>query len=622
MSSRPMQPPLTASEIDDAQRRVDLLRRRALEARAEMQTLLDDTLREVQRVLQDLRIKDEILASSREMLDAEQRRYQELFDLAPDAYVVTDRFGAIRQANRAASALFRVPGTELVGQSLAERVHEAERKAFQRQLLRLSRGERIEDWEIRLRGCGEDPVHAAVTVTAADDPHGTHLGHRWLIRDVTERRRAEEAALRLIEEQAHRAHAEAAHRRATFLAEAGQVLAGSLDYGTTLANVARLAVPRVADSCIVYVVEEDGQVRRPGAAHVDPDKEARLHALLRTRPFDSDSPARPVARVLRTGEPEVIPEVAAEPESLALDADELRELRDLAPRSLMVVPLVARGRVLGAISLGWGEAGRCYTPESLPLAQELAGRAALAIDNARLYTAAQQASQAKSEFLSSMSHELRTPLNVALGFADLLLLGVPEAIPASAREHVERIRTASQHLLQLVEQVLTFSRIEALRETVSPAAVDLAAIAGETAALVEPLAREKGLSLTVRVPAGRIVVRSDPAKLRQILLNLLANAVKFTEAGEVVLVAREERERIALEVRDTGRGIPAEHLERIWEPFHRVEEPGEGRPGGTGLGLAIVRRLTHLLGGGVRVESARGQGSTFTVDLPVDCGAP
>ncbi len=604
---------LTPQELESAQRRIEALRKRAQEARAEMESLLDDALGEVQRVLQDLRMKDEILASSQQMLDAEQQRYEELFDLAPDAYLVTDRMGAVQQANRAAAALFRVPEARLVGRSLSAFVEAGERKAFQRQLLRLSRGERVEDWEIRLQ---DGDVHAAVTVVSGEDGHGARLGHRWLIRDVTQRRRAEEAALRLIEEQAHRAHAEAAQRRAAFLAEAGQVLAESLDHETTLANVARLAVPRVADSCVVYGVAEEGQVRRLGASHVDPEKERRLHALLRSRPFDPDSPERPVARVLRTGGPEVIPEVAAEaglPDGGG---------RDLAPRSLIVVPLVARGRVLGAISLGWSEEGRGFTPESLPLAQELAGRAALAIDNARLYTAAQQASEAKSEFLASMSHELRTPLSVTLGFADLLLLGVPEGVPDSARSHVEHIRTASQHLLQLVEQVLTFSRIDALRETVAPATVDLAEVAGETAALIEPLAAARGLALSVRMPEGMASIRTDPARLRQVLFNLLANAVKFTDRGEVALEARQERGRVVLEVRDTGRGIPADHLERIWEPFHRVEETGAETPGGTGLGLAIARRLARLLGGDVRVDSAPGRGSTFTVDLPADCGAP
>jgi signal transduction histidine kinase len=410
---------------------------------------------------------------------------------------------------------------------------------------------------------------------------------------------------RLAEQQAARLlHAEAGREREAFLAQAGEVLAGSLDYATTLATVARLCVPRVADSCIVYLVEEDGRVERLAAAHRDPDRERALHAHLERRPFDPDSMLGPVARALRTGEPELIPDVAATWHGGEADAH-------TAPRSLMVVPLKLRDRVLGALSLGWDAQG-AYAADALWLARKLADRAALAVENARLHREVRRALEVKSDFLAAMSHEFRTPLTAILAYAEFLVAGIPEPIADVPRGHAERILQAAQHLTHLVEQVLTLSRIEAERDAVHPAAVDVAALARDTAALVEPLARQKGLALRVVLPAGEPTLRTDADKLRQVLINLLGNAVKFTARGEVRLVLRTADSRAVVEVHDTGPGIAPEVIERIWEPFWQAERRAGA---GSGLGLGITRRLVRLLGGTIRARSVPGEGSVFTVEL-------
>jgi len=427
-------------------------------------------------------------------------------------------------------------------------------------------------------------------------------------REMVERLRAQgaredEADLRLLREQAARAHAEATLRRDAFLTEAGEILASSLDYEATLASVARLAVARVADSCIVYVVEDDGGVRRLGVAHADPAREETLRAFLESRPFDPASLSGPVARVLRRGDAELIPEVSA------LDDDE-----EVAPRSLMVVPLRLGERTLGALSLGWDEPGR-YTADAVWLARKLADRAALAIENARLHREVRRASEAKSDFVASMSHEFRTPLTAIMAFAELLVDGIPTPISGAPKRHAEQILGASKHLAQLIDQVLTLSRIEGGHERVKAEAVDLAVLVRDTAALVEPLARQKELPLRVEAPESGPVLETDPNKVRQVVFNLLGNAVKFTERGEVRVVLRAEGEGAVLEVHDTGEGIPPEHLERIWEPFWRGTRPGGGHPPGTGLGLGIVQRLVRALGGQIRARSEPGRGSVFTVDL-------
>jgi signal transduction histidine kinase len=413
----------------------------------------------------------------------------------------------------------------------------------------------------------------------------------------------------LLEEQAARRHAEAARQREAFLAEAGEILAGSLDYETTLASVARLCVPRVADSCIVYLVGDDGAVQRLGAAHADPCKEALLRAVLASRPFDPDAVSAPIARALRTGEAELLPEIEdAGPEG------------EVAPRSLLVVPLRIRERILGALSLGWDEPGR-YTPDALWLARKLADRAALAVENARLHREVRRASEVKSEFLAAMSHEFRTPLTAILAYAELLVSGIPEPIAEVPRGHAERIVGASRHLTHLVEQVLSLSRIESGRDELRAAPTDLAALARDTAALVEPLARQKGLELAVEVPEEGATVVTDADKLRQVLFNLLGNSVKFTAEGAVRLTLHTGDGTATFEVRDTGRGMTPQEMERIWEPFWQADRPGMKRTAGTGLGLGITKRLVAILGGEIRARSEAGRGSVFEVELRTEGGA-
>ena len=236
------------------------------------------------------------------------------------------------------------------------------------------------------------------------------------------------------------------------------------------------------------------------------------------------------------------------------------------------------------------------------------------------------ASGAKSDFLAVMSHELRTPLQAILGFADLMRTDIPESMPAYARKWADHIHRAAEHLLALVEQILRFSRLEAGCERMQPERVELAALVRELALLVEPAAQLKGLTVTVKVPSDGVTMTTDPGKLRQILFNLLANALKFTDRGEITLEVRTEQNGVSFEIRDTGVGIAAEHLERVFEQFWQAEcRPTAGK-GGTGLGLSIARQLARLLGGDVTVQSQLGAGSVFRAhfpfDLPLDEAGP
>ena len=431
------------------------------------------------------------------------------------------------------------------------------------------------------------------------DARGEVAGVVGVATNITERRRREQANL--------------------LLADAGRVLTESLDFRATLNRVAQLVTPALADWCSVVLVGPTGTLETLAVAHADPDKVRWAREAGERYPADAEATTG-VPAVVRTGRSELYPEISDEMlVGAARDDSHLQLLRTLGMRSAMIVPIRAHGRTMGAITLIGAESGRQFTVLDLPIAEELARRSALAIENAELFQAAASANRAKSEFMATMSHELRTPLNAILGYTSLLADEITGPVSSAQQEQLLRIRASATHLLGLIDEVLSFARLEAGREQISMQEVDVRAVFEEAASLVRPMAAAKQLPLVVELPAdsdGALHLETDLLKLRQILVHQLTNAVKFTDHGTVTLAAGTDGPDIVFTVRDSGIGIPAPHLERVFEPFWQVEQAASRRVGGTGLGLSVTRRLARLLGGEVAVESAPGQGSIFTVRLP------
>lgn len=230
---------------------------------------------------------------------------------------------------------------------------------------------------------------------------------------------------------------------------------------------------------------------------------------------------------------------------------------------------------------------------------------------------AEAANEAKSAFLATMSHELRTPLTAILGYEELLAEGIAGPITPMQRQHLSRIKLGAQHLLTLIDGILSLSRLDAGHETVTSEPVSAERLIDEATTLVLPLARAKGIRFRVDRPVPGFDLDTDHVKVRQILVNLLGNAVKFTNDGEMELRVRAESDRAIFTVRDTGVGISTENLERIFDPFWQVEQTTTRTVGGTGLGLTVSQRLAQLLGGELTVRSTKGKGSEFTLRLPL-----
>ncbi|MFP2905241.1 ATP-binding protein [Pyxidicoccus sp. 3LFB2] len=414
-----------------------------------------------------------------------------------------------------------------------------------------------------------------------------------------------------------------AEARARVLSEAGALLATSLDYEATLSNTAKLVVPALADWCFVDLAEADGTFRRVEVAHSRPEDAALAREIARFQLLTEGNRHHPPTEALLRGEALLLEDFTPERIRHSAHTEEHAQVM-MATRcvSLIAVPLVARGRTLGVLTFFTGHSGRRYTQADLSFGKELAYRAALSMENARLYREAQDAVRLRDEFLSIASHELKTPLTpLSLKLQALAreLSRHSEAIPRRVVEsYVEVGARQVKKLSELVGDLLDVSRITSGRLSLELEDVDLGPLVREVMTRYEAQAARAGSALHLEGVATGLTGRWDRLRLEQVVTNLVDNAVKYGGGRPIRVHLEPSGSGVRLTVRDEGIGIAPEHLPRIFGRFERAVS--ERHYGGLGLGLYITRTLVEAQGGTVRAESEPGQGSTFTVELPAEPG--
>jgi PAS domain S-box-containing protein len=527
-------------------------------------------------------------SSADRALRASEARLAGVISIAADAIICLDEAQRIVMYNEAAQRTFGWSREEVLGKPHDILVPERSRESHRRHIASFAAAAEtacnVGEYRpeiLGLRKNGEEfPAEVAVSKLNA--------GGMWLftvvLRDITEQKRIEHEQL--------------------FLGEIGAIFATSLDSQRTLTNIARVVLREFADFCLIEFADEHGDLRRLEVGTSDPDKAGIVEALKRF-PVDRDRPHLSAA-ILQSKEPQLTAEVTSETIRMIGQSDENRRLLEaIAPTSMMGVPLTVHGRLLGALVVAWCRPERRYTAADLHLLEEVGRRAALALENARLYRAAQQAVQARDQVLGIVAHDLRNPLDTILMQATLLRHRGGEP---------ERIERAASRINRLIQDLLDVTRMEAGRLSLDPVRMRAGQVIIDSLQAQQTLLSSGSLEARLEVTPGLPDIWADRDRLLQVFENLIGNAAKFTGAGgRVTIGARPGEEQVLFWVADTGIGISAADLPHVFDRFWQARK-AERR--GSGLGLPIVKGVVEAHGGRVWVESAPGRGSTFYFTVP------
>jgi len=515
--------------------------------------------------------------------------------ISADAIICVDDSQKIIFFNEGAEAVFGYAGDEVMGQSLEKLIperyrstHSSHVRAFGKSPVKARRmGERGQILGLRKNG-EEFPAEAAISHLG---PEGQRV-YSVVLRDVTERRRA--------------------HETQRFLAEAGEALASSLGAEETLRNVARLAVPTLADACVVHSFHGE-QFHGVAVTHVDQPRAADLERERTEHPVDP-SGSHPMAEVMRTGRAIVWTSADKSSQVPASTRDYLKDIFSKSPAAAIIMPLAARDQILGVIGL-YREEGH-YDNNDLFLAAELARRAAVAIDNARLHDLVRAGVQSRDDMIGIVSHDLRNPVNAVKMLTGVMLNRKrDEPLPAEVAEYASVIRQAAEQMDGLISDLLDVTRVEAGRLAVDLKRENTEELLSDALRTLAPVTNEKSITLRLNSPDDLPDVIADRERIGQAISNLVGNAVKFSPAGGeiIVRVAVLDRE-VLFSVSDKGKGMSAEQLSHAFDRFWQSSRTDRQ---GAGLGLAITKGIVEAHGGRIWAESSLDAGSTFYFTLPV-----
>jgi PAS domain S-box-containing protein len=553
-----------------------------------------------------------------ELRGATERRYQNLADAVPQLVWAADASGAFTYFNQRWMDYTGYTLTQSLGAGWPSVIHPNDAQRFLEQWQHaLATGTPIRS-ECRLRrAAGSYRWHLCEILPELDQERRIS-GWLGTFTDLDEHKRLEDERQRvLVREQAARAEAEIALRRLEFLAEASSLLTRSLDATGILNGLVALATPRLCTWCVVDIAREGGMIEQAAFAHEDEALRPVGAELAKRRPPVEDAD-RGIAGVLRSRQPEA---AECDPVTLAavLGVEDLESVRRLGAAAYLTVPLCARGQVLGAFTLVASSPSRRFDPSDVALVMDLGQRAALAVENARLYAAAQQAIRVREEFLSIASHELRTPLSaLELQVQSFQIqLGKQPVDLARVITKADVVRRQVDRLARLISEMLDVSRIDAGRLELAREEVDLGELVHEVAARFSGELERAETALELDVAEG-VIGRWDRLRLDQVVTNLLHNAIKYGKGApiRVALAASAEANAARLTVSDRGIGISAADQKRI---FGRFERAVSSRAyGGMGVGLFIVAQILAAHGAEITVTSEPGHGATFTVSLPIE----
>ncbi|GAC1357754.1 MAG: hypothetical protein NVSMB42_16830 [Herpetosiphon sp.] len=573
-------------------------RRRTEEALQQAQIRLEQRVAE--RTAELAAVNRHLQESIDAHLNAESAiRFQaHLLNTVEQAVIATDPNGCITYWNRFAETLYGWPAADAIGQLVIDVVPAQSTQAQGVEIMNNLLAGRSWSGEFVVRRRDGTTFIAMVTDAPVYDEHGILVGVVGVSSDITVSKRAAEAS--------------------RFLADASALLTASLDEHSTLPNLARLAIPRIADCCSIHLRGADNAIELVALAHVDPMQETLLHDIRNRYPVDPER-LTGIARVLHTGQPELYEHITDELLSTFATTSEYRNaLHQLGMTSMMLIPLASRGHTIGVISFFVKGSERSFLQSDLDLAQQVAERAALALENARLYQAAKVAVQGRDDFLSIAAHELKTPVTTLLGYSQTLhRRAVREDLwNQRDRRSLQIIASQAERLGRLITTLFDISRIESGQFTLMLEPLDLALLARRTVDESQPALVRHTLELELNDQP--LLIEGDAMRLEQVLQNLIGNAVKYSPDGGIVKVRAERRENAAvLAVIDHGIGIVETAQHHIFDRFYRASNNAGGPIGGLGIGLYVVKEIVTRHGGQVTVASIPGQGTTLTISIPL-----